>query len=131
MPFKLCDHVYAKPTREVWLIIILVLVFILASSVVRVLSRCYAISRRGDLQDRTAPLVSFVGIDLRNNFRALLVRQWSNPLCLACYLFHSLKLDVGVGYPISTNSSSTWFYLRVRGGKHISSYHDDLSTERE
>ncbi len=87
LPFKLCGHVYAKPSVEFWLLTSIVSLIIFANSAAKVLSRCFAICSRADQENRTAHLVPCVGIDIHNNSRALFLRQWSILLCVGIYAY--------------------------------------------
>ena len=76
IPFLLCGHVYANPSRELYVLVLTISVLTLLDSAISAMKRCTAIWLRGDEEVRTAHLVACVGIHAHNNLCVQYVRQW-------------------------------------------------------
>ncbi len=84
-PFKLCGHVYAKPPREVYIIVGCILAASSTVSVLYALGRCNAVWRRREHENRTAHLIPCAGIYSFGNLCALYLRRWWVPMALGTH----------------------------------------------
>ncbi len=78
-PFELCGVVYARPPREVYIIVGFLSAVTCLFSVLFALGRCYAVCRRGDHETRIAHLVPCEGAYRSGNLIALYLRGWWVP----------------------------------------------------
>ncbi len=77
VPFKLCDHVYAKPPARVHMAVCIFSLMIFMKSSLSVLTRLLDVLFRRDQENRSARMFPGVRTDVHNEHCALHVRRWS------------------------------------------------------